>query len=192
MTSIEYFLPEDDVERGSLRQGDVLADVQRTGALTLHEVEFSHRPGADPTSWTVKVKPDIGPAMVLSHSCELDRANGVKVTAIVLAPVRDVDSATSPENIQKLIQTNFLDPDAPAATFLKYFFFPEIPSLPFKGGSVADFSKLFSARKASYDYLLQRKVAQLTPRAAAQMALKLSAYFFRDADIIRAAGTGKS
>lgn len=67
---------------------------------------------------------------------------------------------------------------APLATF-KYFYLAAHEKLEHKGGGVIDFSKCFSVRKNSYDYLLQRKTLQMQPEIAKAMALKLALYFHR-------------
>lgn len=175
------FVPDEALELGSMLQGDLLSDVHYLGAINLASINV-HTPvtGGESQGWTVSKPPITGPAMVLSHSCEISRANGIKVTSVILAPLRDLNKATAPDQIQLLRNSNRIDRADPDASFLKYFCLEPHPALPFPEGSVVDFSKCFSVRKQSYDFLLQRKVAQLTDDLRGSMALKLALYFHRE------------
>jgi hypothetical protein len=117
--------------------------------------------------------------MVLSHSCEIARDNAIKVTSIILAPVRDVSGATPREKLRELIESNFIDRAQPESRYLKYYYLEPHHKLPFQDGAIVDFSKCFSVRKNSYDFLLARKAVQLLDEARDSMALKLSLYFHR-------------
>jgi hypothetical protein len=61
----------------------------------------------------------------------------------------------------------------------QYFYLAAHEKLEHKAGGVIDFSKCFSVRKNSYDYLLQRKTLQMRPEIVKAMALKLALYFHR-------------
>jgi hypothetical protein len=115
---------------------------------------------------------------VLSHSCEVDRANGVKVTSIIVAPLRDLHTATVPAKIEELKASNVIS-EGTEASYLKYFYLLPNGKLQHKTGAVVDFSKCFSIRKNAYDYLVSRKVLQLADDARDAFALKLALYFHR-------------
>ena len=175
------FLSEDHISHDTLMQGDVVNDIQLLGALNIHTIRYSTSV-ADPndiSAWTVQAPPKKGPAMVLSHSCEIDRSNMVKVTSIILAPLRDVSSATSPDKIAELKDTNLIDESEPRASFLKYFYVEPNGLLPFTAGAIVDFSKCFSARNKSYDFLLENKILEIEDKFRKSMALKLGLYFHR-------------
>src|SRR5690242_15779836 len=100
--------PEFDSD--SLLQGDIIHEIQIFGALNYAAVSHAvPSTGGDPAGWSVSAKPEVRDAMVLSHSCEVAKDNDVKVTSIILAPLRDVSSATSPDRVQELIQSNRID-----------------------------------------------------------------------------------
>ena len=176
------YLPDADVDRTSLWQGDVIRDVQLVAAINLRGITHNTPVGgSEATSWTVSGKPLVGDAMVLSHSCELDRANSVKVTSIILAPLRDINTATAPDKVEHLKSTNLLSVDGQKESFLKYFVVEPTEHLFFTAGAVVDFSKCFSIRNQCYDFLLARKVLQLRPDIRDAMALKLALFFHRQA-----------
>ena len=131
------------------------------------------------TGWSIHNAPAYHDAIVLSHSCEIDRANTVKVTSIILAPIRDINSATDREKVEELRTTNLILRESPEASFLKYFYLAPNPDLEYSQGAVADFSKCFSLRKQAYDLLLKRKIVQMTEEARTNLALKLALYFYR-------------
>jgi len=130
-------------------------------------------------SWTVNTPPKITHSMVLSHSCEIDLVNKIKLTSIILAPLRDLNKATEKSKIEELINSNYLTPDT-TASFLKYFYINPHEILPYSEGAVVDFSKCFSIRKNSYKILVENKCLQLKEDVANKMALKLSLYFYRE------------
>jgi len=165
----------------SLVKGDIVQDIEILGAINIASISHNMPiQSGDAQSWTVNKPPTVGPAMVLSHSCEVALENSVKVTSIVLAPIRNISSATRPEKINELIASNLIDIDKPAASFLKYFYLEPDKRLPFPDGGVVDFSKCFSLRKQSYNYVLERKILQLCEPTQASMSLKLALYFHRD------------
>ncbi|MCB0404715.1 MAG: hypothetical protein KDD51_07995 [Bdellovibrionales bacterium] len=136
------------------------------------------KPGTDRWSFTEEGSALI-PMMVLSHSCEIDKENDIKLTSIILAPLRDINKITHPDMLEQLKQSNLISEET-ERTFLKYFYLEANEQMPdFTGGAVVDFSKCFSMRKTAYDYLRDRKILQLQPAIANQMALKLSLYFYR-------------
>jgi hypothetical protein len=167
----------------ALRQGDIISSVHILGAINLKTVQYTATSDgigkSSYQSWQVPKPPEFLDAMVLSHSCEIAIENKVKLTSIILAPVRDIHTATSSERIEELIASNLIDKDEPRASYLKYFYLEPNPGFQFERGAVVDFSKCFSVRKQAYDMLLEKKVAELQKEFRLSMALKLSLYFYR-------------
>jgi len=175
------YLDDDNIERGLLRQGDIIADVHILGAINSNSIHYSQTGGSDQyVSWTVPNAPKFGDVMVLSHSCEIDPQNKIKLTSIILAPLRDVHKTTAPEKIQELIDSNEIDRTVPQASYLKYFYVFPNEKLEYIDGAIVDFSKCFSLRRQSYNSLVSKKVAQLSNAAISSMALKLALYFHRN------------
>ncbi len=174
------FLEPSAVDKSSLFQGDVLVDVQLLGAITLSSITYATDRQGTQNGWIVSQKPDFGVAMVLSHSCEIDRSNSVKVTSIILAPLRDLNKITKPDKLQELIDSNDID-EKTTFSYLKYYYLRPYPEIGFPEGAVVDFSKCFSVRNKSYDILLKQKRAQLQDSAVISMARKLALYFYRTA-----------
>jgi hypothetical protein len=169
------------MEVGILRQGDILTKVHILGAIHLSQIQYgaTHSNPVERVSWMVPGKPVFGDAMVLSHSCEIAPENKVKLTSIILAPLRDLHSATDKARLEQLIHSNYIDPANPSPSFLKYFYVSGNPALVHENGAVVDFSKCFSVRNKDYEDLAKNKVAQLRVDISAKMALKLALYFHR-------------
>jgi hypothetical protein len=129
--------------------------------------------------WAIPLSPKFGDAIVLSHSCEIAPENRTKITSVILAPLRDLNTATSDDRVKELIDTNLIDRTKPQASFLKYFYLPPNSNLKYTEGSIADFSKCFSVRKQSYDLLAKNKIAQLSRDSVSSLSLKLALYFHR-------------
>jgi hypothetical protein len=175
------YLHDEQIEHGTLRQGDIISQLHLLGAININNIYYSS-PAVNPEeylSWSVPTTPKIGDAMVLSHSCEVAVENKIKVTSIILAPLRDIHKATAPEQVQELIDSNLIDKTKPQASFLKYFYVEPNPKLKYDSGAVVDFSKLFSVRNQAYNTLLEKKIVQLSNDAIESMALKLALYFHR-------------
>ncbi len=173
------YLSAEEIESGVLRQGDIISEVHSIGALNLNNVFFVNK-GEEILQWGVDDKPKLIPAMVLSHSCEIDPANTVKLSGLVLGPIRDVDRAAPSDKINQLIESNIIDEENPQPSFLKYFYLNPSDLLPqFQNGAVVDFSKCYSFRKECYNALVKKKILQLDPQIADKMALKLALYFYR-------------
>lgn len=165
-----------EIEPNALRQGDILQDVLLLGAINYNSITFSTNDKNEKKAVLINTEPKYGYAMVLSHSCELDPENGIKVTSIILSPLRHIDKATSHEKYSELSSTNEIEENG-QRSFLKYFLIP--PFGEFSNGAVVDFSKCFSYRNQSYQHLLSKKVFQLDKETVDKMALKLGLYFFR-------------
>mgnify|MGYP001138909842 CR=1 FL=1 len=178
----EVYVGNDLVDAGTLLQGDILIDVHLLGALTYQEILLGtpSAGGTEPQAWTIPKPPIRGDAMVLSHSCEVATENGVKVTSIILAPLRDVSGATKPDKLAELIESNLIASSGAKASYLKYFYVEPHTLLSYPKGAVVDFSKLFSVRKTSYEYLLERKRIELAEATRQEMSLKLALYFHRE------------
>lgn len=97
---------------------------------------------------------------------------------IILAPVRDINTATQTEKIEDLKGSNVITRET-AASYLKYFYLKSNDKLQYKNGAIIDFSKCFSARKNCFDFLRSKKIIQLKPDTVEKMALKLALYFYR-------------
>jgi hypothetical protein len=176
------YLDAPETERSLPRQGDIISQVHITGAINLAEVLHCASAQAKdrPSSWTVPHSPEYADAMVLSHSCEIAPENGVKLTSIILAPLRDVHKATDPTKVAEIVGSNFIDKTQARASYLKYFYLEPNERLAYARGAVVDFSKCFSVRKGCYADLVSKKVLQLKPDVADSMALKLALYFHRE------------
>lgn len=175
------FLDDEQIERGTLRQGDVVSQIHLLGAININGILYSSTAVTpkEYSSWSVPTAPKFGDAMILSHSCEIALENKVKLTSIILAPLRDIHKATDKERVKELIDSNLIDRSNPKATFLKYFYVIANQKFEYSTGAVVDFSKLFSVRNQSYNALLERKIAQLSEETVVSMALKLGLYFHR-------------
>jgi hypothetical protein len=178
---INMFLDDEQIERGTLRQGDIISQIHLLGAINFNSILYSSTAVTpkEYSSWSVPAAPKFGDAMVLSHSCEIALENKVKLTSIILAPLRDIHKATDKERVQELIDSNLIDQLHSRATFLKYFYVIANQKLEYSTGAVVDFSKLFSVRNQSYNALLEKKITQLSEETVVSMALKLSLYFHR-------------
>ena len=176
------YLEEENIESGILRQGDICSKIHLLGALNVNAFQYMYTQ-SDPdriTGFSIPKTPSFGDVMVLSHSCELDRSNEFKVTSIILAPLRDINTATSSDKVQELIDSNLIDPENPRNSYLKYFYLPPNPKLQHSNGAIVDFSKCFSFRNQVYDKLLSSKIAQLKENFVNSMAFKLALYFYRN------------
>lgn len=172
------YLQEESVQTDKLRQGDIIKDIHAVGVINLNSVSFISDEQGNKKGWTVLDQPIITYVMVLSHSCEIDPDNAIKLTSIILAPLRDINSATKPEKIEELKSSNIITPEIHRSYF-KYFCIDPHPKLPYENGAVVDFSKCFSLRKHCYPLLVKNKVVQLKSEIADSMALKCALYFKR-------------
>ena len=90
------FLSDAQIERDVLRQGDIIAQVHLLGAINLNNIQYSSAMNSSSySSWAILSPPKFGDAIVLSHSCEIAPENRTKFTSIILAPLRDINTATS-------------------------------------------------------------------------------------------------
>jgi len=172
------YLEAAQIETQVLRQGDIVSQIQIIGAINLNGLLFQMDQQGRKTAWSVPKPPDFADAMLLSHSCEIDTANEIKITSIILAPIRDINKATSPDKIQEVINSNLINEET-QMSYLKYFYIEPQPLLVYKNGAVVDFSKCFSLRNNCYESILAKKILQLQPDVANRMSLKLALYFSR-------------
>lgn len=172
------YLSEESCETGDLRQGDILSNIPLLGVINLKTIQFQTDAEKKIWGWTVPRIPEFEHVVVLSHSCEIDKINDIKLTSIILSPIRDIHKATSPEKIDELKKSNIIEKDV-GASYLKYFYIEPHEKMPFEDGAIVDFSKCFSVKNKSYDELLQNKILQLRPEVAEKMAFKLGLYFYR-------------
>ncbi len=171
------YLLEDQIERNSLRQGDIISEVHLLGTINLSTISYMVSNDTR-IGWYIPKPPDFRPAIILSHSCEIDLLNDIKLTSIILAPLRDINKATGPQQIEELKQSNIID-ESSTYSYLKYFYIEPNPLIPFDDGAIVDFSKCFSVRNQSYKDLLSKKIIQMRKDIANKMALKLSLFFYR-------------
>jgi hypothetical protein len=134
---------------------------------------------AQSVSWTIHDAVKRGAAIVLSHCCEVARDNGVKLTAITLAPIRESSKATKPDKLEELKRTNDIR-TGHDASYLKYFYIePDFRLGPDPAGYIADFSKCFTFHKTAYDQLLTSKRLQMDDATRLMFSLKLAVFFHR-------------
>jgi len=172
------YLEEINIERNTLRQGDIISQTHLLGVLNPQGFSDVVNNGK-PTAWIIPIKEEaIGDAIVLSHSCEISLANKIKVTSIILAPIRNIDTATEKDKIEELIKSNILNAGQ-HSSYLKYFYLEPNSKLKYSNGAICDFSKCFSLRNNFYQKLLDKKILQLRQDIADAMALKLGVYFYR-------------
>lgn len=167
----------------ALRQGDIVDGIFLLGAIKLSAIHVTNNQQGEAVSWTIPAKPKLGQVMVLSHSCEIAKENNVKLTSIILAPIRGADTATSKDKLKELIESNVLT-NQTEMSYLKYFYLTPHEKLTCsKGeyGGVVDFSKSFSVHKSALESLEKNKVLQLTDSTVAAMALKCAVYYHREA-----------
>jgi hypothetical protein len=156
----EMYKDEMFIEKNVLRQGDIIENTFLLGALDMNLIDFLSNENHEVEAWKYKSKPKYGYAIVLSHSCEIDPANSVKLTSIILAPLRDIDKATSKSKIDDLIKSNLLQPSN-TYSYLKYFYLEPHSRIEYKNGSIIDFSKTYSLRNKCYNNILEHKIIQL-------------------------------
>jgi hypothetical protein len=172
------YIPNSEMELSDLRQGDIIKDIQLFGAIHYGSVHLITNPNRENVAWQSNTKPTIGYAIVLSHSCEIARENGVKLTSIVLAPLRDIETASRPEKISELIASNDIREDS-ETSYLKYFYLEPNELIPFSKGAIVDFSKTFSVKKDSYDYILSKKLLQINDYTQSSLARKYALFYYR-------------
>lgn len=173
------YLEKQDTEFTLLRQGDILEGIQILGAINLGAINIATNFKGEQVSWSTATKPIFSSAVVLSHSCEIDPANKVKMTSIILAPIRDLNSASPEEKVKELIESNFVD-EKSEYSYLKYFYLEPHESMPYKNGGIVDLAKCFSVRKNSYEILLGHKILQLKPEVVWRLSFKTALYFHRN------------
>lgn len=167
------------MEAGALRQGDIVDNVLITACINPNSVQMLTGTAGNQSAWQVSARPRFADAMVLSHSCEIAAENKIKLTSIILAPIRDVNKATDESKIQEVIESNIIT-ERTTASYLKYFYLEPNSSMNPNNGAIVDFSKCFSLRNNYLAELVKRKKIQLQTEIASAMALKLGAYFYRE------------
>jgi hypothetical protein len=177
------YLPNTEFEAGVLRQGDIVDNVLITACINPNAVHMLTGTGGVQSAWQVSQPPRYADAMVLSHSCEIAAENSVKITSVILAPIRDVNKATDASKIQEIIDSNIIS-ECPEASYLKYFYLEPNSNMNPSDGAIVDFSKCFSLRNKYLAALVSKKKIQLQRSIADAMALKLSAYFYREKKIV--------
>jgi len=172
-----------EVPDQDLTQGDIIDGIHLLGAIKLGAIQVTNNQQGEAVSWTIPAKPKLGQVMVLSHSCEIAKENNIKLTSIILAPIRGADTATSKDKLAELISSNILTENT-EASYLKYFYIEPHEKLSCSKdeyGGVVDFSKVFSVHKSALQSLEQNKTLQLQSHVASAMALKCALYYHREA-----------
>ncbi|NQT60787.1 MAG: hypothetical protein HQ557_17595 [Bacteroidetes bacterium] len=175
------YIPNTQLKSELLLQGDIVNDIHILGAVNPNSILITFSQEGRATQWSVNNPPTKGPAIVLSHSCEIAQENGMKLTSIILAPLRDINSATRPDKIQELKDSNYIDENN-TSSFLKYFYLEATHEYGemFPNGCVADFSKCFSLHKKAYRGLLNNKIIELTDDVRKYFSIKLALFYFRN------------
>lgn len=178
--TIDYYESAASSNYAVLRQGDVVRNVQCFGVINPNGVQMLTDPkSGQHNSWMCTAAPKFSDAVVLSHSCEIAKENEMKVTSIILAPMRDVSSGNSQATIDEIISTNLIDVAEPQAAYLKYFWLPPHDKIDFERGALVDYSKCFSVRKQYLDDLIERKALELKDSVRNSFGLKVGLYFAR-------------
>jgi hypothetical protein len=172
-----------ETESDILKQGDIISNTQMLGAINLKNLTFINNNRNENVGWQCNSHPIFGYAMVLSHSCEIALENGIKLTSIILAPIRDIDTATDPARIEDLKKSNILTQET-KNSFLKYFFLEPTPEIEFTNGAIVDFSKIYSLKKDSYNDILSKKILQLHTQVVENIILKFAVYFYRTTGLL--------
>jgi hypothetical protein len=172
------YVQDSEIECDALRQGDIISQIHLLGAIKLGAITQLSNQKGEKIGWQIPGQLKTGDAIVLSDSCEIDQINKIKITSVILCPIRDVNSATENGKISELIESNIIKSDS-KTSYLKYFYLTPNVKLAHKNGAIADFSKLFSFHKDSFEFLLQHKILQLKPEIVDSFSLKLALYFHR-------------
>jgi hypothetical protein len=132
---------------------------------------------------TMQMKTRFAPGAVVAHCCELELRNGKcllpMITIARLVPLK-ASIVKEPEKLASLRSNK--DPRTSEVTgYLDYFYLSAHERI---GGAewVADFSQITSIPGAEYQYLLRRKVLQLSDRERVKFKIKLVAFLGRLTD----------
>jgi len=192
------YAPDSQVDRNSLRQGDILTPVPfpvidaetvvlgKIDGQTRIEIPHpkivalprEHRGQNDCV--TMQIKARLAPCAVISHCCELELRNGkcllptisvARIVAVKESIGKDREKASSLKaNKDPRIHG---DPG-----YLDYFYLEPTASI---GGveCVVDFAQIAPVPGTEYQNLLQRKVLQLVDRERVKFKIKLAAFLGR-------------
>ena len=184
------------MDRGCLRQGDILshvpflildsdnlriigkADLGATQTLPpISPVLNPHR--GDPNYFTAQVQMRLSYGTVISQCCELEPRHGKLIGASFsvarLVPIKetilmDADKLAS-------LRSN-PDPRLGVRSFLDYFHIESNPRIEAKEWMV-DFSQVVSLPKTEFPSVLARKILQFDDQTRAKFKIKLAAYYGR-------------
>jgi hypothetical protein len=201
------FVPDADLDRKSLRQGDILAgipfpliDLPNTVALgrlsgeptantlpSLTAVAENHR--GDREWFSTVTKTRLCFCAVLSNCCDIEPRNGrILLPAVALARLRPIppDFLREPARLASLQQNkNPSNPDDPG--YIDYFCFDNHPRLE-NEQMVVHYNQLICIPSSAQEQLMQRKILQLDDRARVKFKLKLAFSLARLGDAEIAAG----
>jgi len=175
------FVPSESRKLDTLLQGDIIEETQYFGAMNLNNIFYAQTNNNNIPHWGVNASPQKGPAAILSHSCEVSRDNGVKLTSIILAPIRDINKASAKDKIEEIINSNIPN-ISKGYSYLKYFYIEPTGFIgeKYPQGCVVDFSKCYSLNKKAYDTLLNKKVMEMANETRKQFSLKNALFYFRN------------
>lgn len=117
-----------------------------------------------------------GLSIILSQCCDLERRNNNQdAIAMIVAPLRSIgrhirDNSEKFSNLQSNILTHFVN----------QYYIPQYS--PLQSDYMVDFNLMVSIPQGEYNYILSRKVLQMTDEARARFKIKLTHHFGRAFD----------
>jgi len=201
------YVADSQVDRGCLRQGDVIAAVpfpivdaesavlgsidEGSGVQTPHPkittIAREHRKRND--CFTMQVKARLAPCAVVAHCCELELRDGKCLLPMIsVARIVPVKESISRDEEKLASLRGNKDPRNPQDPgYLDYFYLEAANSI---GGveCVVDFSQISSVPGTEYQNLIRGKVLQLLDRERVKFKIKLAAYLGRLTDDEATAG----
>jgi hypothetical protein len=154
-----------------LRQGDIIEDFYSFGPIAGKDFRFPGFTGATQMP-TIDAPTKQESLAVLSYCCDVSTANGAKVKAVLLAPLRRLIKAAPPKDLDLIRRGN--DVGLGPSTFTNLFYLSDIGALP---ECVIDFRLAFSVGPDVMGELLRRKVAQLDEPTREKLQMKLAFFF---------------
>ncbi len=194
------FVPDADMDRTCLRQGDVLRAIpfpilelknlavlgeihgfeHKTGVpAMLTPVRTVHR-GGDPYYFAGQTKFRLCLCTVVSNCCEIQpRNNKILPPAFLAARLIDVKKSILEDPAKLASLRSNKDPrDVANPGYIDYFYLTQHELLEGKEWMV-DFSQVVSIASSEFPGILERKVLQMDERTRVQLKLKLATYFGR-------------
>lgn len=191
------FIEESNVDRGCLRQGDILEripfpllqleDLTVLGKINSQPSELpypnidtaltTHR--KDPNFFTGQALMRLSYGVVFSHCCELEPRNGKMFgsafTVARLVPIKQ--SILEDRDKLNSLRAN-PDPRSGIPSYIDYFHIASNPKTENKEWMV-DFAQIVSIPKTEFPGILKRKILQMDDRTRVKFKIKAAAYFGR-------------